>query len=209
MISCLESKLVKSDAWINMKGETLSFSTSHSHLWCMAGCCSGRSSSSWRVTGRGASPPCGFPRTSRRCRMLRRTVWGPARWGTETAGSGYVWTFSPTWLCLWRERLDQKCLEDPVDQSEWGSEDWGSFRDTTVTSPDGSRVGRGGLLWWLKLTHGGWQSGEERKGGLGLKCGAKVRGKSDKRVAWRAGVQWGGESISGGQRTAEWRKMTV
>lgn len=78
----------------------LSRHTWGSHLWCTAGCCSAHSSSSWRATGRAASPPCGFPRTSRRCRTPTRTAWGPERWGTETGGSGYAWTCSPTWLLL-------------------------------------------------------------------------------------------------------------
>lgn len=73
-------------------------SVSRPYLWRTAGCCSSRSSSSWPATGRVASPPCVFPRTSRRCRKPRQTGWGPGRWGTGTTGSGYVWTFSPAWL---------------------------------------------------------------------------------------------------------------
>lgn len=70
------------------------------HLLCTAGCCSFHSSSSWLVTGRLASPLCVSLHTNKSCRRLTQTSSGPERWEPGTAGSGYVWTFSPALLLL-------------------------------------------------------------------------------------------------------------
>lgn len=94
---------------------------SQPHLWCMADCCSGRSSSSWRGTDTEASPPCVSLHTNTRCRMLTRTGWGPARWGTGTAGSGYVWTFSPAWLLLRSHEPGGKRVKPLRPEQEVGS----------------------------------------------------------------------------------------
>lgn len=67
------------------------------YLWCKAGCCSDHSSSSWQARDRGAWPPCGRPRTSRRYREPgwrgpepERSSWGRA--GSESDGTG-----APAW----------------------------------------------------------------------------------------------------------------
>lgn len=115
-----------------------------SYLWCTAGCCSARSFSSWLATGRPASPPCVSLRTNKRCRKPRRTAWGPERWGTVTAGSGYVWTFSPAWLCLnskaakwemksfWQVCVKNSCKSQTGSGDLSGAEDWGAFCDNTI-----------------------------------------------------------------------------
>lgn len=137
-----------------------------SHLWCTAGCCSAHSFSLWPVIGTPVSPPCASLRTSRRCRKPRRTAWGRERWGTVTAGSGYVWTFSPAWLRLnskgaqWQMKWHWQAWVKNNSKSQTGcgdlpgSEDCGTFCENTMRIED--EVGGKTEKWGVGIS-GVWE----------------------------------------------------
>lgn len=198
----------------------------------MAGCCSAHSSSSWQGTGREASPPCVSPRTNRRCRKLRRTVWGPVRWGKGTAGNGYVGTCSPAWLLFRSQTLSSKrdtvlntesasaslwcwfkngseSTADPVDQSGCGSgERWGGFRDTASVKSRWSSCEMGAAASccgdWSSLTHEWWWSREKgEKEGIRDVWEVEQRLEGNlEKVSMWGARRWGEVS---GRTVVEWR----